>query len=143
MCCKTGGPAGGTIVLRTRAMPAWTWILLFFGVLPFLVAWVFAGVDLAGRLPISRDALDKASRVKQIGWGGGLIAAGTFIAALALDAPWLTPLAAAGLVIAVAAGVALWWYIPDARPLDQGRRVEILHVHRDFVDTVRAESRTG
>jgi hypothetical protein len=56
-CAKTGAPADGFASVEFTSTPAWTWILLLFGILPFLIARAFSRVRVVGLVPMSDAAL--------------------------------------------------------------------------------------
>ena len=57
VCAKTGLPADGFTSVRFSKLPGWTWILLLFGIWPFLIAWYFATRRINGLVPMSALAL--------------------------------------------------------------------------------------
>jgi hypothetical protein len=57
VCAKTGRPADGFTTLEFASAPGWTWILLLFGIFPFLIAQHFATRRIYARIPMSDLAL--------------------------------------------------------------------------------------
>ena len=57
VCAKTGLPATGFTTVRVSNLPGWTWILLLFGIWPFLIAWYFATRRIDALIPMSDLAL--------------------------------------------------------------------------------------
>ncbi len=57
VCAKTGGPADGFATIVFTSTPDWTWILLLFGIFPFLIARYFSAVRIVGLVPMSDVAL--------------------------------------------------------------------------------------
>lgn len=57
VCAKTGEPATGFSTVRISHLPGWTWILLLFGIWPFLIAWFFATRRIDAKIPMSDLAL--------------------------------------------------------------------------------------
>jgi hypothetical protein len=53
VCAKTGEPTDGYAKMEFSSSPPWTWILLLFGILPFLIAHFFASVHVVGFVPMS------------------------------------------------------------------------------------------
>jgi hypothetical protein len=53
VCAKTGNPTDGYTRIRFSSAPTWTWILLLFGIFPFLIAHYFARVHVVGIVPMS------------------------------------------------------------------------------------------
>jgi hypothetical protein len=60
VCAKTGEPADGFATMVFTSTPQWTWILLFFGILPFLIVRYFTTVRITGLVPMSDVALGRA-----------------------------------------------------------------------------------
>lgn len=136
VCCKTGEPAERYVRWQFRDTPRWTWVLLPFGVLPFLIASAFTERRFDGVLPTSRWANDRARLARRMCWLFGLasialIAIGTIqgvVSAFAIGAAF-------GVLWLVCIGLSFAWS-PNARPRGQG--VQLLNVHRDFVTAVDA-----
>jgi hypothetical protein len=67
ICAKTGEPADGSIPIEFTSTPAWTLILLLFGIIPFFIARAFSTVRVVGLVPMSdvaqrrKRAFDRAS----------------------------------------------------------------------------------
>ncbi len=57
VCAKTGEAADGFASIEFTSTPGWTWILLLFGILPFLIARYFSTQRIAGLVPMSDVAL--------------------------------------------------------------------------------------
>ena len=57
LCAKTGEPADGFAKVVSNSTPSWTWILLLFGILPFLIVHYFTTVRIVGLVPMSDVAL--------------------------------------------------------------------------------------
>lgn len=66
MCAKTGEPTDGQVKIRFSSAPAWTWILLFFGIFPFLIAQYFATVQVDGLLPLSDVAQRRVKMLNRV-----------------------------------------------------------------------------
>jgi hypothetical protein len=66
VCAKTGLHADGFTTVRFSKIPAWTIILLFFGVWPFLIALYFAPRRIDGLVPMSDLALGRIRRYTRI-----------------------------------------------------------------------------
>jgi hypothetical protein len=65
VCAKTGLRADGYATIRISNTPGWTWILLFFGIFPFLIALYFATRRIDALIPMSDLAL---RRVRAFRW---------------------------------------------------------------------------
>ena len=57
VCAKTGEPADGYATIEFTSTPGWTWILLLFGIFPFLIARAFSKTRVVGIVPMSYAAL--------------------------------------------------------------------------------------
>ena len=53
VCAKTGEPADGFATIVFTSTPEWTWILLLFGIFPFLIARYFTTARIVGLVPMS------------------------------------------------------------------------------------------
>lgn len=141
VCVKTGAPADGTSAVRFEHLPPWTYLLLLAGVLPFLIAWFFARIQLRGHLPATSAVIERYHDLGRHRWlGVGAAVAGPVTAAVAQE-PWLLTLTLAGvawLLIIEARRAAAW---VTARPVEGGATVELRRVHPRFVEAV-AEART-
>ncbi|MDP8929905.1 MAG: hypothetical protein M3O70_15395 [Actinomycetota bacterium] len=68
ICVETGRPADGLVEARFDSTPDWTWILLNFGVFPFLIATWFATERVEGKLPVVRDVVRRYHARRRQGW---------------------------------------------------------------------------
>jgi hypothetical protein len=136
VCCKTGRPADGVERWEFSNTPSWTWILIFFGIFPFLIATAFATERFSGLLPISSVAASRATVARRLCWLFGVAALICFALGLtSYDSLLPIALAFAALCLIAIAGRSLM--SPNAN-LD-GRDVVILsNVHREFVAAIHA-----
>jgi hypothetical protein len=135
VCAKTGEPADGYATLEFRSTPGWTWILLLFGILPFLIAHAFATVRFTGILPMSDRALERAQSFR---WTYRVIfalAVVEVVAALLFGSEVLAWAGAAvffgGLLYFVIGAVVVW---PNGRVI--GDWVSLSFVHPRFAEAV-------
>lgn len=141
VCVKTGAPADGTVAVRFSRLPPWTYLLLLAGILPFLIALVFAGEVVTGRLPVHRVVFERYRRLSRWAWtclGVALLAAA---AAWLGGGWWLWWVAAA---LAAAGSVTFLWREVgwvSARPLREGSSVKLVGVAPRFAE--EAESMLG
>jgi hypothetical protein len=136
VCCKTGRPADGVERWEFSDTPAWTWILLFFGIFPFLIATAFATERFSGLLPISSVAASRVTVARRLVWLFGGAAAVGFALGLTLYASMLpTALAVAALCLIT---LAVRWLVSPNANLDGHDVVILSNVHRDFVSAIRA-----
>lgn len=74
VCAKTGRHADGWASIEFTSTPGWVWILLLFGIFPFLIANHFATVRIVGHVPMSASALQRARWFRWTYWSGFLLA---------------------------------------------------------------------
>lgn len=141
VCVVTGRPAESTVRVRFDSLPSWTWILLLFGVLPFLIASWFATERIVGAVPVTREAVTRFHRRRRsstlalLAGVVGLLYAGWAVAAWAL---WLAvPLTVAG----VAGCIWAYFSFPDGRLVRGGTQVLLVRVHPSFVTAVQEMAR--
>ncbi len=141
ICVKTGEPAEfSTPVVATRT-PDWPCLLLFFGILPFLIASAFSTERAEGMVPFSGSALRRLRQVRMTRWG-------TLLAALVLLVLLLLrgePAVLVVLFFAALAGVPVLyaldyaWSVGARLDLEAGA-VLLRGVHPDFKQAVEAGS---
>jgi hypothetical protein len=136
VCCKTGVHTDDYVRIRFVETPGWTWILLPFGVLPFLIARMFATTEFDGVLPMSAAVNRRLSTLRKIAILSGLAGIASMIAGLVAWG-WVV-LGFSLLAIAAICIIAGTIISPDAKR-DIGRgAVELRGVHRRFVETIEA-----
>jgi MFS family permease len=137
VCCKTGVHTDDYVRITFVETPGWTWILLPFGFIPFLIARLFVTTEFDGVLPMSPPFVRRMGRLRRVAQIAGVAGVGCLIAAMFVS----TELAVLGFVligIAAACLIASTIMAPDAKR-DVGRgAVEIKSVHRRFVETIEA-----
>lgn len=138
LCCKTGVHTDNYVRWRFVYSPRWTWVLLPFGIIPFIIARMFVTEEFDGVLPMSPKVVRRLNRLRLLTPIAGLLGiAGIVGGALVAT----TGLAVAGVVLlAIAALCLLAGTImsPDChRDLDRGA-AELSSVHRRFVQTIEA-----
>jgi hypothetical protein len=136
VCCKTGRPADVSRRWEFSNTPGWTWILLLFGIFPFLIATAFVTERFSGVLPLSTPAESRLVVAKRLVWLFGAAAVAFFALGLtSYDAVIPIALAFAGLCVIT---IAIRSFLSPNANLD-GRDVVILsNVHRDFVAACHA-----
>lgn len=143
ICITTGAVADGTVPVRFDSTPSWTWILLLFGVFPFLIATMFATERVDGEVPVVRSSVERYHRWRRTGWG--LVLPGILAVAVGWMAT-LSGLAWTGLLV-VLAGVALLvasaLSFVDGRPDDSGGWVRIIRAHPNFVAALEDRGQVG
>jgi hypothetical protein len=144
VCVVTGRPADGTVPFTAGWLPGWTFVLLLFGVVPFLVAAHFARVRVEGEVPVTSEAL--ARRHRHHRRAAVLVPAGIAAALLAgfAQSGWLAWAAIGMLLGAVGSWVLASQAFIEGRPLPDGVHVRLRHVHPAFAEAlaVQAASRS-
>jgi hypothetical protein len=136
VCCKTGMPADGTERWEFSNTPAWTWILLLFGIFPFLIATAFVTERFSGLLPLSSAAASRLTVARRLIWlFGGATVLCSIVAFAAYDS--LVPIAFAFAGLCLIAIAARWLLSPNAN-LDGRDVVIVSNVHRGFVAALHA-----
>ena len=141
ICVVTGRPADGTVRARFDSLPSWTWILLLFGVFPFLIASLFATERVVGEVPVVREAVERFHSRRR--WGAVTLVAGVAGLMYAAWAPagWMLWPSVPLTMVGVAACVRASFSLADGRPLRDGTHVQLSRVHPDFVAAVEEQAR--
>ena len=133
VCCKTGERAEAYDSFEFSDTPSWTWILILFGIFPFLIATAFATQRFSGVLPMSHRARDRLKTARRTSWVLGLSAVIFGAAGLAAGSRWIYLSAAFGVMWLVAITL-VWRFSPNANLASDA--VELSNVHRGFVRTI-------
>lgn len=130
VCCKSGQQADSYDTFEFSHTPGWTWALIPFGILPFLIATAFVTERFVGVLPFSAGARDRLAMGRRLVWVFGMSALLVGAAGLVAGGGWvlLGALLAAGWLMAI--GV-VWHLSPRAKLA--GATVALSGVHPDFV----------
>lgn len=132
VCAKTGTYADGWATIEFRSTPGWVWILLLFGIFPFLIADYFAKVRVVGHIPMSSDALRRARWFRWSSWAffalAGLLLIVGLVTGSAAFAVGLGVLL--GTLLYVVVGTPFFW--PQGRP--SGDVVWLSFVHKRFAE---------
>jgi hypothetical protein len=130
ICAKTGEAADGFVPIEFTSAPGWTWILLFFGIIPFLIARAFSTVRVVGQVPMS----DVARRRKRaFDWASaGFLLLSVAVLAIGVATDRAVVLTGVGIVVAtalfVAFGMPFVWPSGDV----SGEWVQLSFVDRRF-----------
>jgi len=138
VCVKTGEPADGFTTLRFVSSPGWTWILLLFGILPFLIARYFAARRIEGQIPMSDIAI---RRTQAFTWTYRIF----FVAAVLLlaigwllaedDGATVALIGLSTLVVTIAFYAIGWVFVfPTGQVSDEF--VTLSFVHKRFAEAV-------
>lgn len=133
VCAKTGVPTHGYTKIRFSSAPTWTWILLLFGILPFLIAQYFATVHVEGIVPMSDVAQRRVTVFNRLFIG--LVALGAVVIVVgwwALDTEAAVILV--GLAMMIAAAFVMFLALPFVLPSGavMGEWVQLSFVHERF-----------
>jgi hypothetical protein len=133
VCVKTGIPTDGYTKIRFSSAPTWTWILLLFGIFPFLIAQYFATVHVEGIVPMSDVAQRRVTVFNRLFIG--LVALGAVVIVVgwwALDTEAAVILV--GLAIMIAAAFVMFLALPFVLPSGAviGEWVQLSFVHERF-----------
>jgi hypothetical protein len=114
VCAKTGERAAGEVKIRFSSAPAWTCILLFFGIFPFLIAQYFATVHIDGLLPMSEIAQRRVKVFNRLFIGLVVLSAVVIVVGFALDPEAAVILV--GLAMMIVAVFAMFLALPFVLP---------------------------
>lgn len=132
VCAKTGVPTDGYTKIRFSSAPTWTWILLLFGILPFLIAQYFATVHVEGIVPMSDVAQRRVTVFNRLFIG--LVALGVVVIAVGFVLDTEAAVILVGLAILVAAVFTMFLAMPSVLPSGavMGEWVQLSFVHERF-----------
>jgi hypothetical protein len=131
VCAKTGVPTDGYTKIRFSSAPTWTWILLLFGIFPFLIAQFFATVRIDAIVPMSEVAQRRVTAFNRLFIG--LVAVSVVVIAVGFVLETQTA-ALVGLAMLLAIIVAMLLATPSVLPSGQvsGEWVHLSGVHELF-----------
>jgi hypothetical protein len=136
VCAKTGEAAEYVGRVEAKQTPEWPCLLLFFGILPYLIAASFSTDRTEGDVPFSARAVRRVQRLTWVRRSAALLALGLGIAGLALESAGFM---VAGLSLAIAYGVMLVvgavWSVGGRLDRRAGA-VQLTGVHEGFRDAV-------
>jgi hypothetical protein len=132
VCAKTGVPTHGYTKIRFSSAPTWTWILLLFGIFPFLIAQYFATVHVEGIVPMSDVAQRRVTVFNRLFIGLVALGAVVIVVGWALDTEAVVILV--GLAIMIAAALTMFLALPFLLPSGavMGEWVQLSFVHERF-----------
>jgi hypothetical protein len=131
VCAKTGVQTDGYTKIRFSSAPAWTWILLLFGIFPFLIAQFFATVRIEAIVPMSELAQRRVTAFNRLFIGLVALSLAVIAVGIALDTSTAILVGLAMLLIVV---VAMLLALSSVLPSGQisGEWVELSVVHERF-----------
>ena len=132
VCAKTGVPTDGSTKIRFSSAPTWTWILLFFGIFPFLIARYFATVHVEGIVPMSDVAQRRVTVFNRLFIG--LVALGAVVIVVGFALATEAALILVGLAMMIAAVFVMFLAFPFVLPSGAvvGEWVQLSFVHERF-----------
>jgi hypothetical protein len=130
VCTKTGVPTDGYTKIRFSSAPAWTWILLLFGILPFLIAQYFATVRIDAIVPMSEVAQRRVTVFNRLFIGLVILSLVVIAVGFVLDTQTAVLVGLAMLLAAVAMLLALPFVLPSGQV--SGEWVHLSAVHERF-----------
>jgi hypothetical protein len=132
VCAKTGVPTDGYTKIRFSSAPPWTWILLLFGILPFLIAQHFATVRVEGIVPMSDVAQRRVTVFNRLFIGFVALGAIVIVIGWALDTEATVILV--GLATMIAAVFVMFLALPFVLPSGavMGQWVQLSFVNERF-----------
>jgi len=133
VCAKTGAPTDGYTKIRFSSAPSWTWILLLFGILPFLIAQYFATVHVEGIVPMSDVAQRRVTAFNRLFIG--LVALGVVVIVVGWALDTEATVILVGLAMLIAAVIAMFLALPFVLPSGavMGEWVQLSFVNERFV----------
>jgi len=135
VCCKTGEPTDTVVRFDFSRAPSWTWILFFFGIVPFIIARIFASTRYEGALPFTGAAADRLVLTRRVTIGAMIAIAPLFFLAFAWQSFGFA-VVVLDLVIAAVAAALNWYWSPGFYVFDPAG-LELTRVHPRFVEAVR------
>jgi hypothetical protein len=135
VCAKTGVPTDGHTTIRFSSAPSWTWILLLFGILPFLIAQFFATVRIEAIVPMSEVAQRRVTVFNRLSIGLIALNLVVIVAGFVLDTQTAILV---GLAMLLAVVVVMLLAVPFVLPSGQvsGEWVQLSAVHERFAAEV-------
>lgn len=132
VCAKTGEPTDGQVKIRFSSAPGWTWILLFFGIFPFLIAQHYATVHVDSLLPLSDLAQRRVKVFNRLFIGLVALGAVVVIVGWVLDTEAAVILV--GLAMMIASAFVMFLALPFVLPSGAviGEWVQLSFVHERF-----------
>ena len=132
VCAKTGVPTDGYVKIRFSSAPPWTWILLLFGIFPFLIAQYFARIHVEGIVPMSDVAQRRVTVFNRLFIGSVALGVVVLVVGWALDTE--AAVIAVGLALMIAAIFAMLLAMPFVIPSGAviGEWVQLSFVNERF-----------
>ncbi len=110
VCAKTGEAADGFATIEFTSTPGWTWILLLFGIFPFLIAHYYATIRVMGLVPMS-DAALRRGRSFTWTYRGFLLLGGLVLLLGVFTGPTVAMIGAGTLIAAILFTLVGWLFV--------------------------------
>jgi hypothetical protein len=132
VCATTGVPTDGYTKIRFSSAPTWTWILLLFGIFPFMIAQYFATVRVEGIVPMSDVAQRRVTVFNRLFIGLVALGAVVIVVGFALDTEAAVILVGLAMMTAAVFGMllALPFVLPSGAV--KGEWMQLSFVHERF-----------
>lgn len=140
VCVMTGDRADDVVEVRFDSTPDWTWILLIFGVLPFLVASWFATERVEGQLPVAGDVVHRYHARRRQGWLTAGAAGILFLLAAVNRTPVFAWIGLVAIVVAAVLGIRAYFSFVNGRPTRSGEDIELVRVHPRFARAIEGDA---
>ena len=149
ICVLTGQATSGTRRVHFATTPGWVFVLLLFGVFPFIIGWMLTRRSARGLLPLSPAAGSRLTRRNTVGLAISVLIPAACLLAGGLAAVFgasglSTSLVVAGFIAAALVLVAsLFWYLPNparayvGESTPWGRWVTLRDVNPTFADAAK------
>lgn len=138
VCVVTGEDADGLVRFRFNSLPDWTWLLLLCGVIPFLIALMFASDEVRGEVPVRREVVERYHQRKRLSLIAGAAGIALLGLAVATAQAEVALMGVAAVVTAIGARVVAETGFVDGRPDRTGLWVKLSRVHPNFVEALRS-----
>ena len=134
VCAKTGEPADLSWGTTLTHIPRWAWVLLPFGILPFLVASRIASKRVDGLIPLSERASVRIAQTTRLRMIGLLVGGALLFIGFVLDSQQATWAGIGGIAIAsLATLVGVWWFVGGTWD-PKAETATLRRVHPAFVE---------
>jgi hypothetical protein len=137
ICAKTGVPTDSVARVVVTSAPGWTWILIVFGIVPFLIVrWIFSRKSV-GRVPVTPAAMGRARSIRWVLFGVFVAGVALIVASFAAE----TVVLLLGVVLVMASLLVGWgfpgtWWIGGHWQRDW---IWLTGLHPDFAGALGAQ----
>jgi hypothetical protein len=134
VCAKTGEAADDYVPIEFNSTPGWTWILLLFGIILFLIARAFSTIRVVGLVPFSEVARRRRRAFNWLCVGFLLVSVVVLVIGIRTD----TAVVLTGVAMLIATALVALLGVPFVVPFGQvvGDWVWLSFVDRRFADAL-------